>query len=134
MPNAYSLDPLHRLVRGRIWGDLRNDDLAGFYLRLAADARFVPNYRELLDLRGVLRFLLDSSFIADVAAWPVFKAGSRRAFIAASEVAYGLSRMFAIHADAIGQDVQVFRSERLAEEWLESPENVAPELPPAQAA
>ncbi|MFI5256731.1 MAG: hypothetical protein ACHQRK_05660 [Gemmatimonadales bacterium] len=134
MPTAYSLDPMHRLVRTRAWGSVSNEELRDYYHRLAGDGRFHPDFRELVDLRGVLIFHVDSMMIAEVAAWPIFDAGVRRAIIAFSDIAFGLSRMFATYADAGGQDVQVFRNARAAEEWLESPDGVVPDLPPACAA
>jgi hypothetical protein len=134
MPITYSLDQMNRVVRSRAWGMLSNDDLHSYYHKLIADVRFNRDFRELFDLSGVGDFLVETYLIAEVAAWPAFQEGTRRAFVAVSDLAFGLSRMFATHADCVGQRVEVFRATRDAEEWLDYCALWAPELPPSCAA
>lgn len=134
MPIAYSLDQMNRVVRTRAWGVFSNEDLHSYYHKLIADIRFDRDFRELLDLSGVREFLVETYLIAEVAAWPAFREGTRRAFVAVSDLAFGLSRMFATYADCVGQRVEVFRTTRDAEEWLDWSALSAPELPPHCAA
>jgi hypothetical protein len=48
-----------------------------------------------------------------------FSPGSRRAFIASEDAVFGLARMFAMHAEAQGQTIEVFRDRVKAEAWLD---------------
>jgi hypothetical protein len=134
MPIAYSLDQVNRVVRTRAWGTFSNQDLHSYYHKLTADVRFDRDFRELFDLRAVHDFLVEAFMIAEVAAWPAFQAGTRRAFIVASDLAFGLSRMFATYADCAGQTVQVFREARDARAWLDWGALTAPKHPPSCAA
>lgn len=119
MPISYSLDTKNRLVRARAWGPLSNTDLHSYYHAIVIDRLFQPEFRELFDLTAVLQFLVDSKVLAEIAAWPTFKAATRRAIVAASDIGYGLSRMFATYAEIAGQSVSVFREACTAEAWLD---------------
>lgn len=133
MPITYTVDPMNRVVRTRAWGAFSNDDLHGYYHDLTSDVRFDRDFRELFDLTAVRDFQVETYLIAEVAAWPAFQTGTRRAFVAVSDLAYGLSRMFATYADCVGQRVQVFRETRDAEDWLDWSARTAPEQPPCAA-
>ncbi|HEV7990258.1 MAG TPA: hypothetical protein VGP25_00440 [Gemmatimonadaceae bacterium] len=134
MPMAYSLDQMNCLVRTRAWGSVTNADLHGYYHGLAADPRFGRDFRELVDLSAVLHFVVESTLIREVASWTVFRAGARRAFIAITDLAFGLSRMFSAYAEDAGQHIEVFRDAGAAERWLEQSEGCSPGHPPARAA
>lgn len=118
VPMSYSIDQESRMVRCRAWGTLTNEDLRDHYQQLAADPEFTPAYSQIGDLTGVVALTADSATIAEVASRRVFNAEVRRAIIAPSDSAYGVSRMFAIYAERAGQDVQVFRDADAAERWV----------------
>jgi hypothetical protein len=132
MPISYSVDTENRLVLSRAWGPLSNTDLHSYYHALAIDRLFRPDFRELLDLTAVLQFLVDSKVLAEIAAWPTFRAATRRAIVAASDVAFGLSRMFATYAEIAGQSVSVFREACTAEAWLEDARAVEEDRLPSE--
>ena len=132
MPISYNVEIAERVVHTRAWGMLCNEDLRDYYRTLMSDARFRPDTSCLVNLEDVKVFALDSRVIAEVAAWPVFDVGVRRAIIAPSDVAFGLSRMFSVHAERVGQNVAVFRTDVAAELWLSSPAEAGQE--PARAA
>lgn len=98
-----------------------NADLRDHYHALVVDARFQPTYAHLTNLGGVTDCVVESCVIAEVASWQVSNAGIRRAIVAPSDLAFGLSRMFSIHAEQVGQNVVVFRTEAEAIDWLNSP-------------
>jgi hypothetical protein len=100
---------------------LTDSDLRGHYESLAADPQFHSTYRQLSDLSEVQKVEAGRSTIASVASLSVFSPGTRRALIAPSDAAFGLSRMFATYADDVGQNVHVFRSATEAVAWLQSP-------------
>lgn len=121
MPTNYLIDSERRLVQMRAWGVCTNADLRDVHHRLVEDPSFRADYRCVASIEAVTECKVDSCVIAEVASWPVFDVGTRRAFVATTDVGFGLARMFSMHAEAVGQNVQVFRSEREAMEWLESP-------------
>ncbi len=121
MPTSYTINAGEHMVRMRAWGVYSDAELRDYYRRVVADTRFRSAYRCLVNLAAVRVFALDCRVIADVAAWGVFDAGTRRAIVAPSDVAFGLSRMFSTHAAGAGQNVEVFRTEDEAEAWLASP-------------
>lgn len=137
MPTSYRIDTQQALVRMRAWGAVTSADLRDHYHRLVADPRFRPEYLHLTNLEAVTGFAIEACVIAEVASWPVFDVGTRRAIVAPSDVAFGLSRMFSLYAERVGQNVRVFREAREAEHWLNSPMEPGREpdvLPAARAA
>ena len=118
MPESFEIHPERQLVTCRMWGTMTNEDLRGHYERLVADPAFNPEYRQLGDVRDVTDFAVDSRAIEEVARMRVFTAGARRAFIAPTGVAYGLTRMFSMYSASDGQVMEVFTDAGNAEEWL----------------
>ena len=121
MSTSYTIDERQALVRVHARDVFTSADLRDHYHELVADARFQPSYSHLTNLAGVTDCVVESCVIAEVASWPVSTAGTRRAIVAPSDLAFGLSRMFSLHAEQVGQNVVVFRTEAAAVEWLNSP-------------
>jgi hypothetical protein len=121
MPISHLIDHNRRLAICRVWGVLTDADLQGHYASLAADPEFHPDYRQLSNLGDVQQVVAGQSTIASVASLSVFRPGTRRALVAPSDAAFGLSRMFATYAEDVGQNVHVFRTETEAVAWLQSP-------------
>ena len=119
MGMTYRIDPERRLVLTRAWGVLTSRELADVMSRIVLDPRFDSTYRSLGDLRDVTDITIDPMDAAQAAAAPIFADGVRRAIVAPSAIAFGMARMFATFAERSGQDVQIFREMRSAEEWLE---------------
>jgi hypothetical protein len=59
-----------------------------------------------------------SEYIREVARSTSYAEGSRRAFVASSDVQFGLSRMFQILSDESPAEVRVFRDLAEARRWL----------------
>jgi hypothetical protein len=118
LPATYHIDRTRQLVLSRAWGVLSNEDLEDHYAWMTADPAFDPEFRQLADLREVTELALNSSNIARAATKPAFDAQARRAIVANSDIAFGLSRMYAIYAEGRGQTVEVFRTIEEAEAWL----------------
>jgi hypothetical protein len=121
MPCTYKIDVAARLIRGRAWGELTNEDVHDYYHRLVVDPRFHPAFRHLTCLDEVSSFALNAWMIAEASSWPVFDVGTRRAIVARADAGYGLARMFSLHAERVGQNVRVFRGGAEAQAWLDSP-------------
>jgi hypothetical protein len=119
MPMSYEVDGERSLVRCRTWGRLTNEELREHYRAMGADPSFRPSFRQLGDLRDVDVGLLDAGVVREVAASRVFAPGVRRALVASTDHAYGLSRIFAAYAETGLQEVKVFRDMASAERWLD---------------
>ncbi|HEX6038565.1 hypothetical protein [Longimicrobium sp.] len=119
MPAAYRIDPERAIVLSRAWGTLGDADITAHYTALAADPAFDPAYRQLVDLREVTAVDLSAAHIAEIAKRAVFRPGARRAYVAPTDVAFGVARMLEAYAESIGGDVEVFRDLPSAERWLD---------------
>lgn len=118
MPAAYRIDRERGLVLSRAWGALRDDDIRRHYTELAADPAFDPSFRQLVDLLEVTAVELTGACIAEIAKRRDFGPGARRAYVAATDVAYGVARMLEAYAESVGGEVEVFRDPGSAERWL----------------
>ena len=117
-PITYRIDPEQRLVFTSIWGPATESEVAEHNRSLRSDPQFDPHYRQLTDLSGVTELLVSTKVIQDTAHDQYFAPGVRRAFVASDDAAFGLARMFALHAEAVGQTIHVFRDRAAAEAWL----------------
>jgi hypothetical protein len=118
LPVSYLIDQNHRLVFSRLSGTVTETEVHEHNRTLRTDPDFDPRYRQLVDCTGVTEILVGTPTISAISQDQFFAPGTRRAFIATSDVAFGLARMFALRAEASGQMIEVFRERRVAEEWL----------------
>ena len=118
MPVSYLIDQKHRLVFSHLSGTVTETEVHEHNRTLRADPDFNPRYRQLVDCTGVTEILVGTATINAISRDQFFAPGTRRAFIATSDTAFGLARMFALRADGSGQTIEVFRERRVAEEWL----------------
>ncbi len=118
MPVTYTIDPERKLVLSQIWGAATETEVLEHNRRLRGDPLFDPNYQQLADMSGVTEVLLSANTVKETARDSFFAPGVRRAFVASGDGTFGMARMFALHAESLGQVVQVFRDRRAAEEWL----------------
>ena len=118
MPTGFDIDVTRRLVLCRCWGVLTSTEIVAHYRALRADPEFDREFSQLADLRDVTAFEVDYRAISSEALLETFAHTARRALIAESDVGFGLSRMYASYADSASQNVQVFRTQHDAEEWL----------------
>jgi|SRR5215208_7396877 len=99
-------------------GVVTNEEAHDHNQRLRSDHQFDPTYRQLVDLTGITDIRINTPTVTAAAQEQKFAPGTRRAFVASSDVAYGMARMFALRAEAAGQTIEVFRDRRTAEDWL----------------
>jgi hypothetical protein len=118
LPITYKIDPEQRLVVTRIWGPATEAEVAEHNRSLRTDPQFNPHYRQLADLSGVTEFLVSTKVIQETAHDQYFAPGVRRAFVAPDDAGFGMARMFALHAEGLGQTIHVFRDRASAEAWL----------------
>ena len=128
MPCEFLIDVEHRLVISRGTGTFRYVDFAGHMRMLGPDPRFRPEFDHLVDCRKFERFDVTAAQVESMGEQSLFAAQSRRAFVVASELHYGLGRMFATYREMKrGQTTMVFRDMREAIAWLGLPESYNPD-------
>ena len=122
MPMAYTIDAGRKLVLTRAWGVLSDSDVLQHKATLDADPKFVAGIRELSDVREIERLAVTSSGVRDMIRRDkekLTKPEHRLALVVASDVVYGMARMYALLR---GEHtfVRVFRTLPEAGEWLDS--------------
>jgi hypothetical protein len=118
MPEQHQIDMARRIVVSHAWGVFSTADLLAHYQGVAADPDFDPTFSQLVDLREVTTFSVDSDTLRSKARNPIFHPGVRRAFVGASDLAFGIARMFASYAASASQTIVAFRTIDEAERWL----------------
>jgi|SRR6185503_1064161 len=117
MPATYRLDPERRLVLTHSWGVLTDREVRDLYESIRTDPVFEPTFRQLCDLRDVTQITASADTLRDLARSHIFADGTRRAFVVARDVDYGMSRLFQAYV-VPGAVLEVFRDMEKAELWL----------------
>jgi hypothetical protein len=118
MPATYAIDSKQQLVTSRLWGAVTEDEVHDHNRRLRSDPAFVPSYRQLVDMTGITEIKVGTNLINQTSLDQFFAPGTRRAFIASSDAAFGMARMFALRAEGLGQVIEVFRDPDKGKDWL----------------
>jgi hypothetical protein len=119
MSTRYSIDPERHLILTVFDGDVSDADLRAHVDSLEADLRFDRTMAELVDLRGVTSSSVTNDAIREVAAAPPHALSARRAFVAPTDLLYGLSRMYQSYWNRGHLDqAAVFRSLEPALRWV----------------
>ena len=118
MPSAYILDESRSLLLSRAWGVFTDQDLLTHHTAFTRDPRFRPGFNQLADLRDVTSLAVTSAGVRQQVRETPFGAGSRRALVVGSDVAFGMARMFQILQDESVADVEIFRELDDALAWL----------------
>lgn len=127
-PIAYEIRADLGLVVARVRGVLRAPDIVDYVGELAADPDYESGMSELIDLRGVTVYDVDSDGIRSVVATdrhhsPVLRV-SRCALVSPEDFVYGMLRMYELYSGDTGTEVAAFRSMEAATEWLGVPGDV----------
>jgi hypothetical protein len=119
MAEDFQIDEVQQVIWARCWGVLADQDVLSHQARLRADPRFRPTMAQLVDTRDVTDVTISMDTIKRMGASTLFAAESRRAYVVAQEVMYGLVRMYEIYQNLRGSEgVKVFRSRAEAIAWL----------------
>lgn len=127
MPSEHIIDPLNTVVFSRGFGVFTKEDYIEHMHRVKADPKFRSHYRQIVDCRDITQMALSSEQIREVATSSIFDRGVQRAFVADSDIHFGLSRMLASQQDMEqGHVISVFRSYQEALHWLGLPTHLDP--------
>jgi hypothetical protein len=118
LPATYKIDPQRKLVVTRLWDPVTEAEVHAHNQQLRTDPLFDPTFRQLADMYDVSEVLVSTDVVRETAHDQFFTPGVRRAFVAHTDGCYGMARMFALHAETLGQVIGVFRDIKPAEEWL----------------
>jgi hypothetical protein len=119
MPAFYKIDKDRRLVISSATGAFNKEDALGHQNRLRADPDFDPTYSQLMDFTHVTQILLTAVDVQQLALANIFSKESRRAFLVANDLAFGLARMFEILRENAGEEgIRIFRNLEEALDWV----------------
>lgn len=120
MPITYSF--VHEAIWLKVRGDALPQEFSEAIQNAIADEEFVVNRPVVFDLQYYSR----SPSTQDIRARVMYlkslegKLSGTVVVIVASTLHYGLSRMFEIFAEQNGLEVEIFKEEDKARQWLES--------------
>jgi hypothetical protein len=119
MPAFYKIDKERRLIVSTATGVFNREESLSHRRRLLADPDFDPSYSQLVDFTNVTQFDLSSEDVRQLAHNSVFAPNARRAFIVASDFAFGLGRMYEMLREGAGENgIRVFRELDDALDWV----------------
>jgi len=119
MPAYYNIDKERRLVMSTGSGVLTMTDALAHQEKLLKDPDFSPRFSQLMDLTQVTNVEFGTEDLRKLAQRSIFSPDSRRAILVSSDVVFGLSRMFEIFRETLGETgIRVFRNLDDALEWV----------------
>ena len=118
MPCGYTIDAGRRLVLGRGWQDVTGTMLVEYSNALGRDPMFERAFMQLFDFRRTLDLRLESHDVRTIAGVTPFGPGSRRVSLVATDLAFGLARMYEMLRDESGDALHVTRDLDDALLWL----------------
>ena len=134
MPTEFTIHPNLGVVISRGNGVFTQADFLDHMARMSTDPQFHPDLNHIVDCRAITKMDLSHDQIKGLAGRSIFSTRSRRAFVVASELQYGLTRMFAAYREIkAGQEVMVFDNPSPALAWLGLPPDLSLD-PPTQTA
>ena len=121
MAISYTISREDRLITAHATGIIRAADLHELIRSLLADPDLVPGLRGLYDSRDAEPDItvLQLAEVANQVRELLRRGLGRIALVAQSQTTYRVEKTFAVLAQAIGIDVDVFREIEAAEAWLE---------------
>jgi hypothetical protein len=118
MPSSYLIDVPNGVVYSKKWGVLTDEQVAAYTKALWADPRFDPEFRQIVDFRQLTEIRVSGAAVREIARDNAFRRDARRAFIVASDEAFGLTRMFGMFTDSKAETFGIVRTLEAAFEWI----------------
>lgn len=121
-----SIDRSGKCVYTVVVGELTFEKLIDSVSALMGNPVFNPDFDHLMDLSGVDKFNLTTAEIIRFAGRGIFSENSRRAVVAPSEEAFGISNVYTMFRNVSPDVMKIFRSVDEAREWLDERSNHNP--------
>jgi hypothetical protein len=119
MPFEIEIDVGRSLVVVVVTGVVSDDDLVQGTEYLRGHPDFRPHFDQLVVGTAVERLDVTREGVMKLTSGdPIFAGPSRRALVAPSQLGFGMSRMFELLRDGRAGEINVFRSEQEALQWL----------------
>lgn len=121
MPVKYVIDKERRPVISTAWGRVTFAEARAHQERLRGDPDFHPEFNQFLDATAVTALDISSEEAKTIGRnSPHFSASSRRAWVAASALLFGMGRMIGIYREMAGgaEQFRVFNDREQALKWL----------------
>ncbi len=110
MPLDFIINAEHRIVVCHGTGVFNLSNTRQFRARMMADRHFSPEMSQVIDFRDISEIKATAKDVQQLAEDTVFSKESRRAFVVASQLQFGLSRMFGTLREVAGEkQFRVFR-------------------------
>ena len=121
MPLEYRIEVSLRTVFTTPFGTYTDRDAREHVEDLRNHPNFESDFNQLFDARGVTSVELSGACVREIASIRMFGEGSRRAFVAGTDVVFGMVRMFEMLRDDALDEIRVFRNIDDARAWLGLP-------------
>ena len=120
MPYRFHIDEERRLVEVSVWGTVTAQEVLRYRREMTQDARFCPDFSQLVDFREVAEVKLSAQELQELAQAQVFSSQSRRAYVVARPVIFGLVRMFEAYREMAGgqEKIRLFHDREEAMRWV----------------
>jgi hypothetical protein len=119
MPADFYIDAKNGIVYSKATGVFSRVEALDQGGRLLRHPDFRPEFNQLYDFRDITKMVLSAEEVRSLASYTVFSAHSKRAFVVASDLQFGLSRMFRAYREMGGaQEIMIFREMPKALSWL----------------
>jgi hypothetical protein len=119
MPADFFIDARQGMVYSKATGVFGRVEAMDHMARLLRHPDFRPEFNQLADFREITKLALSNAEVKDLARQTVFGANSKRAFVVASDLQFGLSRMFGTFREMAGEPgLMTFKSMAEALSWL----------------
>jgi hypothetical protein len=119
MPAEFYIDTRQGVVFSRATGVFGRAEAEDHIDRLLRHPDFRPGFNQLADFRQVTETVISGADIEELSRRTIFSARSRRAFVVATDLQYGFSRMFGTFREMGGEPgIATFRDIGEALAWL----------------
>ncbi len=116
------VDARRRVVIQRFGGAISAADILEARDQIVAHPDFRNDFDSILDVTQVETVIATSAELAELVRTTPLGRDSRVAMVASTELAFGLSRLSATHAEVSGREARVFRDMSEAMAWLGVPD------------
>jgi hypothetical protein len=119
MPADFYIDAPKGMVYSKATGVFSRVEALDHGGRLLRHPDFRPEFNQLYDFRDITKMVLSAEEVRSLSSYTVFSAHSKRAFVVASDLQFGLSRMFKAYREMGGEhEIMIFREMTKALSWL----------------
>ena len=118
MPVISHVDHEQRRVFSTIEGTVTGDDMIKSRVNIRSEPNFNPDCFQLIDCKDINELKISARGIQIISSGEMICAGARRAFVVASDAAFGFSHMFQMVREQGSEETEVRRDMQEAQRGL----------------